>query len=583
MVSNSLGGGGGASISWVARAATQIAVSASANPVAPGTPVTLTATVTTTGSVPADYVPTGSVTFVNYDTGLPIGLPMALSAGTASVTTTLPPGTDHVYASYAGDSNFLPSTAARLTEVVTTPVFVKTTGLAAGQAGIAYSATLSADGGSSPYQWSIASGSLPAGVSLDPSTGTIAGKPTAAGISTFKVQAKDSANATAEATLSIMIRPEVQAAVFVVNGGNSAVHSYALGASGNASPLTTLAGASTGLNGTSAVTIAPDGRVYVASANNSSVREFPYGATGNATPTTVLGGPDTGLASPQALVLDGQGRLYVANAAANSVAVYAPGANGDARPIATLRGSHTGLANPSAVTIDGNGNLWVANLSANSLTEYPAAPDGDVAPRATIAGFATRLNGPQGLALDSTGNLVVADTYDNSVTEYQPTANGNVLPIRRIAGSATGLSFPIGVDVDATGNLYVSNQFGGVEEFLYPANGNRTPLATITGSATGLSAPGRLAVAPPLSIRTARLPHAQTGRRYHAELRANLGTTPYAWRLRAGHLPRGFRLSREGRIAGRTHQRGRFGFTVRVTDAGRPVMHADRRLTLVVR
>ena len=573
-----------ASIAWVARAATRTAISASANPVEPGAPVTLTATLTT-DSVPPEYIPTGSVTFVNYDTGLPIGLPIALSADspyTASVTTTLPGGTDHVYAFYSGDSNFVPSTSAQLAAVVKTPVFVKTTSLPTGQAGIAYSTTLTADGGNSPYRWSIASGSLPAGLTLDPSTGTIAGTPATAGTSTFKVGAEDSTT-TAIAPLSITVRPAVQAAVFVVNGANSAVHSYALGASGNVSPLTTLAGAATGFNGTSAVTIAPDGRLYVSSANNSSVREFAYGATGNVTPTAVLAGMDTDLASPQALVLDEQGRLYVANAAANSITVYAPGASDDARPIATLRGAHTGLATPSAVTIDGRGNLWVANQAANSLTEYPAAPNGDVAPLATIAGFATRLNGPQGLALDSTGNLVVADTYDNSITEYQPTANGNVLPIRRIAGTATGLSFPVGIDVDATGNLYVSNQFGGIEEFLFPANGNRTPLATIAGPATGLSAPGRLAVAPPLSVRTTRLRHAHTGHRYHARLHANLGTTPYHWRVTTGHLPHGLRLNRYGSLSGRPSQRGRVEFTVRVTDSSRPAMHASRHLSLTVR
>ena len=222
------------------------------------------------------------------------------------------------------------------------PLAVKTTGLPAAQAGIPYTTTLAADGGTSPYQWSIGSGTLPSGLTLDPKTGTISGTPAAAGTSDVKVQAEDSAGATATAQLSLAVRPAVQPALYVVNGGNSAVHSYALGASGNVSPLTTLAGAATGLNGTSAVTIAPDGRVFVASANDSSVREFGYGATGNVTPTAVLAGADTGLASPQALVLDGQGRLYVANAAANSVTVYAPGASGDARPVATLRGPTPG-------------------------------------------------------------------------------------------------------------------------------------------------------------------------------------------------------------------------------------------------
>ena len=178
---------------------------------------------------------------------------------------------------------------------------------------------------------------------------------------------------------------------------------------------------------------------------------------------------------------------------------------------------------------------------------------------------------------------MVADTFDNSITEYQPTASGNVLPIRRIVGSSTGLSFPVGIDIDANGNLYVSNQFGGVEEFLFPANGNRTPLATIAGPATGLSAPGRLAVAPPLSIRTTRLPDAHAGRRYRAGCAPTSARRPTAGSSAAGSLPHGLRLERDGRLEGPPGRRGRFQFSVRVTDCTRPVMNAQRHLTLLVR
>jgi hypothetical protein len=515
---------------------------------------------------------------------LPPGLAL-LSDGTIAGTPTQAGST--TFTARATDSAAPSRTSA--TEPVTVTVAartltVSTASLPDAQIGKGYSQPLTAAMNVGRVTWSLAGGALPPGLVLFP-TGTIAGTPTAAGTSSFKLQATDSTTPTpmrATAQLSIAVRPAVEPAVYVVNGANSAVHSYALGASGNVSPLTTLTGPATGLNGTSAVTLAADGRTYVASANDSSIREYRYGATGNVAPDSVIAGADTGLASPQALVLDGQGRLYVADGVANSITVYAPGASGDARPVATLHGPDTGLRSPSAVTIDGRGNLWVANQAANSLTEYPAAPNGDVAPLATIAGFATRLNGPQGLALDSAGLLVVADTYDNSITEYQPTANGNVLPIRRIAGDATGLSFPIGVDVDAAGNLYVSNQFGGVEEFLFPANGNRTPLATIAGSATGLSSPGRLAVAPPLSVRTKRLPRARTHHRYTTRLRAQLGTTPYHWTVTRGHLPRGLRL-RHGRIAGRPDQHGTYRFTVRVKDASHPVMRASRRLRITVR
>ncbi|MCC6183993.1 MAG: putative Ig domain-containing protein, partial [Microthrixaceae bacterium] len=56
---------------------------------------------------------------------------------------------------------------------------VSTTALPSATAGDAYSATLTATGGTGPYTWSMApgSGSLPSGLSLDPSTGTISGTP----------------------------------------------------------------------------------------------------------------------------------------------------------------------------------------------------------------------------------------------------------------------------------------------------------------------------------------------------------------------------------------------------------------------
>jgi hypothetical protein len=120
------------------------------------------------------------------------------------------------------------------------------------------------------------------------------------------------------------------------------------------------------------------------------------------------------------------------------------------------------------------------------------------------------------------GNVLVANTYGESIAEFARTATGNAAPLRTIAGAATGLSFPVGIDIDAVGDIYVSNQFAGVSEFSPAASGNVAPIATISGAATGLSAPGRLAVAPPLSVATKRLPRAHLHRRYRARL---AGTT----------------------------------------------------------
>lgn len=67
-----------------------------------------------------------------------------------------------------------------------------TTSLSGGTVGVAYSATLAATGGVQPYTWSVVSGTLPAGLTLNPQTGAIGGTPSMAGTSTFAAQVADS-------------------------------------------------------------------------------------------------------------------------------------------------------------------------------------------------------------------------------------------------------------------------------------------------------------------------------------------------------------------------------------------------------
>ena len=84
-------------------------------------------------------------------------------------------------------------------------------------------------------------------------------------------------------------------------------------------------------------------------------------------------------------------------------------------------------------------------------------------------------------------------------------------------------------------------------------------------------------------MRTRTLAAAHVGRFYRVRLRANLGTTPYRWKLIHGRLPSGLRLRRDGTLSGRPRKRGVYRFTVRVRDHSRPTMTATRRLVLVVR
>jgi hypothetical protein len=83
------------------------------------------------------------------------------------------------------------------------PLSITTTALPAGTVGATYSATLAASGGTPPYAWSIASGALPAGLTVASGTGVISGTPTAAGTASFTVQVTAGSSVTKALSITI--------------------------------------------------------------------------------------------------------------------------------------------------------------------------------------------------------------------------------------------------------------------------------------------------------------------------------------------------------------------------------------------
>jgi hypothetical protein len=86
---------------------------------------------------------------------------------------------------------------------------VQTSKLPQGTVGMAYKATLQAQGGVAPYSWSLSSGSLPAGLSLS-SSGVISGTPTSTGTANFVVQVKDSDGSVASASGGTQVASAIQ-------------------------------------------------------------------------------------------------------------------------------------------------------------------------------------------------------------------------------------------------------------------------------------------------------------------------------------------------------------------------------------
>jgi type II secretory pathway component GspD/PulD (secretin) len=123
-------------------------------------------------------------------------------------------------------------------------LLIGTTSLPDGIVGTAYSATLQSTGGTAPVTWSLGTGTLPAGLTLNPSTGAITGTPTAAGTSSINVTVTDSATPADSATTALSITVDTSQAAFAIstselpNGSIGTPYDQILTATGGTTPLT---------------------------------------------------------------------------------------------------------------------------------------------------------------------------------------------------------------------------------------------------------------------------------------------------------------------------------------------------------
>ncbi|HEX8089679.1 MAG TPA: NBR1-Ig-like domain-containing protein [Blastocatellia bacterium] len=83
---------------------------------------------------------------------------------------------------------------------------ITTASIAYGTRNVPYSQQLNAQGGSLPYQWSVTSGSLPAGLLLNGSTGLISGTPVVGGTFSFTVTVTDRNGSRASQSYKTLIR-----------------------------------------------------------------------------------------------------------------------------------------------------------------------------------------------------------------------------------------------------------------------------------------------------------------------------------------------------------------------------------------
>ncbi len=143
----------------------------------------------TAGSLPAGLTLNGA-------TGVISGTPTGSGSSTFTVTLT--------------DAANQTATQSYMVSVLAGPS-ITTNSLPSGEVGVAYSQTVTGTGGSTPYAWSVTTGTLPAGLTLNGATGVISGTPTGSGSATFTITLTDGKGQTTSGifTLNLLAAPSI--------------------------------------------------------------------------------------------------------------------------------------------------------------------------------------------------------------------------------------------------------------------------------------------------------------------------------------------------------------------------------------
>lgn len=122
--------------------------------------------------------------------------------------------------------------------VAASPLAISNTSLSSGTTGKAYSNTLTATGGVSPFTFTVSVGTLPTGLTLT-SGGVLSGTPTTAGSKTFTVKVTDSVGSTATTSFAVTISAPLVISATALPGANiNQPYSATINVSGGVPPYT---------------------------------------------------------------------------------------------------------------------------------------------------------------------------------------------------------------------------------------------------------------------------------------------------------------------------------------------------------
>ena len=378
----------------------------------PGLPVISYSPSTNTysvGATIATLTPTntgGLATSWSISAPLPAGLSFDTSTGKISGTPTATAATK-TYTITATNATGSATAMVTITVNSTAPNISYSPGTVSYSVGGTITPATPTNTGGAASTWTItAGGSLPTGLSMDPTTGIISGTPTVVfATTTFTIKATNSSGSSST-NLIITVSP----------------HAPVISYSPSTVQLT--------LNATM-TTMTPNN-------TGGAVTGYSYSSTG----TSLTG---ASLSGPSLMFIDASGNIYVAN--------YNNGTISRWNSSHTYLGTYTtgkSMSSPEGIVFDSSGNCYVEDTGAGAIYKYNSS---GVYQGTIISG----LNHPLGISIDPSNNLYIAtyvysSPYTSSVTKYS--TSGTLLQTI----SNTNMDESDGVTVDGSGNIYVLNR-----------------------------------------------------------------------------------------------------------------------------
>jgi hypothetical protein len=510
-------------------------------------------TLTTTGGVgPYTYAITGGNLLAGLSlssAGVISGTPTA--DGSASFTIT---ATDT--GSTGTGSPFTVSRA--YTTSTSTPTLTLPATVSNGTVGIAYSQSVAASGGTSPYTYTVTSGSLPAGLTLNANSGAFAGTPTQAGSFAFTVHAIDNTpggtGSASQAYTMTVAAPTVTLTPNSLPGGiaGTAYTSTTFSASGGTAPYSysvSVGSPPAGLSLTSGSGVF-SGTPTTAGSTSFTVR-VTDSSTGTGAPftatqsfTVVIADPTLSLTPTSFAVSPTVGVTYSQSVAASGgQAPYSYTVSSGALPAGLSLNVNTGILSgtPTAVA---------------SSTFTITATDSTPGTHATVTQSYTLNVAAASIVLTpaSLPNPTAGSTYSQSVT-----ASGGQAPYTY---SAVGL--PAGLSLNAaTGLISGVPTVVGVQNFTIKAV-DSSPSGPFNNTGSYSVTVG----APTLILTPTTLPNPTVGASYSQTVSVVGGSTQYHYAIASGALPAGLVLNAaSGTIAGTPTAAGSATFTIKGTDS----------------